>query len=262
MRYLLAFLLSLFALTACGDSNLFNSAADENSNHASRDALEFALNNRDYGFVISKLENKNYNDLTLREKYLLQSAWLGASGFSLLGNIGELFEDDITFTDIIMSTQTDGSAITLQSIKDKRGYYSKVVDMCNVSKNGAKDGDIDFIGGVASMLDSIMVISQISVSWGGSSVSFDKNSPNYIGNIFNNKSEAEIRGSITAELVSDLNNNMDQLDDTVSVLSGGKSKDVRDKMDEFKADITNNSGVVTIDSLYAYIEKYFSNKGA
>ncbi len=252
MRRLLVILLSVFIMTACSD-NLLEGMADKNSDNAKLDELEFRLNDKDYDYVISELENTsgNYGNLSLREKYLLQSAWLGKSGFSLLDDIGELFEDNVSWTTILMTTQSDGNDLTSASITGKRRYYAKIIDMCS---EPVKDNDTDFIGGLASTMDTMMLMSQISIELTGSNdVSFDPNSPNYIGTIFANASDQDIEDLITPDIISSLNSDMSQLDAAVATIPDGNNQDVKNKMDDFKKEITDASGNVTQASVLNFI---------
>ncbi|MDR0453270.1 MAG: hypothetical protein LBH05_00495 [Deferribacteraceae bacterium] len=256
MKRLIVFFLLLSILTSCGD-NLFNSESDT-TDKTNLDRLEFALNEKDYDFIIDKLGNKDFNSLSLREKYLIQCALMGKSGFSLLGNLGDLFDDDIKFTDILMKTQTDGNNISQASIELKRFNYSVIKKVC--SDSDITDGDNEFICGLAAALDTMMLISDMARRLGSGSVSFDPDSPDYIGKILGSKSEDEIKLLVDQGFIDSITSNMDQLDSAMNNLAG-KDESVKNKMNDFKTDLTGGSSSATPDSVYAFISKYFVGSG-
>jgi len=269
MKYLVIILFALFALTACSD-NIFDGMANSSSNAAQADALEFALNDRDYSFIIGKLEdpnfkNPNYDHLSLREKYLLQCAWFGKSGFTILDNIGDLFEEGEDMLNVLMNAQAGSDNLTSESIggwktitadgNGKRGYYEKILDMS--SGKTAKDTDMDFIGGLAAAMDALMIMAQMSNKLSGTPICFDSTQNCYVGNVFQGKSDNEIKDLVTSDLIGQLNTGIDQLGTAIDTIAGGNNDDVSEKMQEYMDDITNNNGTVTPESILDFIDKYY-----
>ena len=269
MKRLFIMLLLLFTMAACGD-NLFDSMADSNEKTPRADAMEFALNDKDYDFILRKLENSNpmnnyYEHLNLREKYLLQSAWMGKSGFSLLANLDALFDENAKFTDILMKSLSGGNNLTEESIGKrpnggqpgygKRGYYLKVI---NMASSQFKNNDIDFMSGLAVTMDVLMGVAQVALSVSGlDAVSFNADDENYLNKIFKSKSEEEIKDSISGELVAELNSTKGQLQTAIDTFPEDGNKEVRDKMQNYMNDMTNENGDVTDQSLFIFIDKNY-----
>jgi hypothetical protein len=250
---------------AFGCSNIFeDTIANDSSKEAKAEKLEMALTSRDYNAIIGALDNPagNYGGLSAREKYLLQMAWLGKSGFTALDILTEFFKDDDnrSTSDILLaSLGNTAKNVDTALITGKRAYYSKTMAM-KAQSGGVQD--IDTVAGVAATLDTLMVVTLIAEKMntitGIEGVSFDKDAPNYIGaqvEAIDDKDDLEdlIENlSQAADIdLAELVTNIELLKDSIGSL-GGTDSDIGEKFDEYTQDILDN-GNVTAASLAEFI---------
>jgi hypothetical protein len=260
--------------------------ADKNSDVAKAYDLEMALEARNYDKIISKLqnddvENTDYTSLSQREKYLLQMAWIGKSGFNIIDIVDQFFEDDADTTEILFSSVSAGASnADRDALSSKKAYY-KLVNIIDNSDNNPNhfDLDINTAAGIASALKAIIIISELAadlanvVSIPGvdlDNISFDKNAPNYVGNVFDNATDDQLKEQIDnmnideiIETINDLSKAVDNLD-TVTVSDEEDAAKVQEKFNDFLnkiADCSFNTCVVTKESVEKYVNETFRQKG-
>lgn len=259
-------------------------STDEDSKEAKAYELEMALEAKNYDKIISELQNSDVTDidytrLSQREKYLLQMAWIGKSGFSALDIIDQFFEDNADTTDILFSSVSAGTASADKAaLTAKKDLYSLVSAMDNdVNNRDHFDLDINTASGIASALKSVIIVSDLALGLSEianisgvspDNISFDKDAPNYVGNIFDNVTNDDLKDKINEMVdVEELNKTIEDLSSAVDNLASISNEDdtaeVKEKFDDFLNKISNcRSGTceVTKDSLESYINETFRQK--
>lgn len=278
----LVLLLSAFAV-ACSD-NIMEGASDKESSDAKQHKLEMALDSKDYDYIISTLGrgSDNYSTLSLRNKYLLQLAWLGKTKFDVLANLDKFFEKDINTTTVLTSLQTDSHNLDNETIKAKLVYYTKVLGMVKAD-NGTKDNDIEMVGGIAAAMEVLMSLSDVALNltqtlkaelnakgYNFDNISFDENDPNYIVNVFDNISQVSIDNTVIYNAIDTvlpvLNNDLDQIVavvDTLVPASADSKEEVKEKLNEYidnMSEVVNGQKVVTSQSAYDFLMTYMNKK--
>jgi hypothetical protein len=96
----LAGIICLFLLSGCGDSNMFESLADDDTSDAQISMALDAINSDNYDAAIAILEGLDTSDPEVK-KYLA-SAYIGSTGFDtlkLIETMGEDADNDLSSTD-------------------------------------------------------------------------------------------------------------------------------------------------------------------
>ncbi len=106
-------------LSGCGDSNMFESLADDTTTEAQVSNAVDALNSGDYNAAVAILEGMDTTDPEIK-KYLA-SAYIGSTGFDTLKLI-ETMGDDVQ-----NQTSTDGGVFT--TVNELLGFENGVVDL-------------------------------------------------------------------------------------------------------------------------------------
>ncbi|MDR2884059.1 MAG: hypothetical protein LBV09_03015 [Deferribacteraceae bacterium] len=271
-------LLSVFAV-ACGDNLMEDTLADDGSNKAKQVDLEAALNDKDYDFIVSKLErgdNATYGDLSSREKYLLSLAWLGQTKFDVLANISNFFEDNLSTGAIISSLQGDSRNLTGDEIQtQKMPLYNKILGMTDPDNNTTNDEDLVTVAGIASAMKVLMSITDMTNGLlpalastplaGIDNVSFDEEDPNYIVNIFDNLTETEVKTALES-LVPMLNGDLSYLQDAVDTFipedlaDEADEQEIKEKMDEYIDKLKGGGATITAQSAYDFIMQEMGKK--
>jgi hypothetical protein len=247
----LVFVLSVL-LSGC--KNIFeDTIANKNSKEAQEEKLELALDEHDYDTIILMLDPNPVataaavnapNDyihlagLNSREKYLLQMAWLGKSGFNAVDVLSDFLKDDSDSTsDILLrSLAPAGGAATTAVLNEKQKLYKQVKA---INSFGIGDKDIQTAAGIAATLDTLMAVTRVAnelvSSLPGTDVSFVKGDPNYIGDVIAGKSQTEIESAIATALpvLDDIVDNITLLNDTITRLVPGADTDMYEKFDEY-----------------------------
>ncbi|MDR2400570.1 MAG: hypothetical protein LBD73_02835 [Deferribacteraceae bacterium] len=277
------FILPVLLLAGCDSSIYEKTIADDTSPEAKAEQLEIHLDNKEYGKIISVLERSDgvYTSYTDREKYLLQLAYLGSTGFDLLDNLEDfLGDDDKELTDVFIKSiaGSDGFADT-EIIDKKRDVYTEIISI-DANYNPDRDHDIAFIAGLTASIDTIMLIGNFAQEalndiLGGSvggvaieNISFSSDDPNYIGKVFEeiandpDTAKADDLRSKIEEKIETIINNVVALEDTVKLLLGSDSSDTLDELEEFLDDMrkpapcdknTDADHCIDKDSVYDFI---------
>jgi hypothetical protein len=270
-------LLAVFALFGCDSSIYENTIADDNSAEAKAEQLEIYLDDKNYLKIISELEHSDgdYSTYTDREKYLLQLAYLGSTGFDLLAHLEEfLGEGENDLTSVFIKSIGGGSFADADLITSKRLRYS-FIRAIDTNHNPSRDYDIAFIAGITSAVDTIMLIGSFAeellneffdgAMGGAEGISFDSNAPNYIGKVFDSIEEGS---AAETELLNKIGNNIDDivenvgtLEDTIKLLGSG---DTLDDLEDFLSDMrttdpscdkdTDPDNCINKDSIHTFIK--------
>ena len=246
-KVLLALLLAVF-IVAC---------ADDSTKEAKQYALEKALDDRDFDYVIRTLARADgdYSNMSIRHKYILQVAWMGRSGLNILNNLDSFFEDNVDFVTILSSVQTGSDNMTLQDIRYKRtSYYDNVTHIADMY-NPTNDPNIDMAAGFAASMNVLMAMAEISLNVSGSNtVDFDKLFDAFDFNIPG--MELAIDNAIDDNMLRMLNNDLAYIETVANSIEYGE--DVKDKIDEYINELTDPSGNITRNSINGFLRKHSS----
>ena len=239
-------------LFAC--ANIFEPIADKDSKEAKAEELELALENHDYQKIIGQLDGDaaHLQKLSLREKYLLQMAWIGKTGFTAISILDTLFDDNSANTSniLIQSFASKDKQINTDDYNKKNVLYVKARDMNGLLFNPTQEKNISTASGIAASLDMLMSVTHIAklLNPGIPYISFDSNDPNYIGDIFKGKYadatalETAINGAFPNALelqdfLDNMQTNVTSLGKTIEQLIGqDDSTDISKKLDEYLND--------------------------
>jgi hypothetical protein len=272
-------LLAVFALFGCDSSIYENTIADDNSAEAKSEQLEIYLDEKNYSKIIGELARSdgNYSSYTDREKYLLQLAYLGSTGFDLLAHLEEFLEEgESDLTSVFIKSIGGGSFADTALINAKRDRYALIRDI-DANHNPAHNYDIAFVAGITSAVDTIMLIGNFAEDLlieffggkmgGAEGISFDSDAPNYIGNVFDSiepgsAAETELLNKIEDNITA-IVENVGTLEDTITLLLGSDSGDTLDDLEEFLNDMRkpgcdkdyDPDNCIDKDSIHAFINK-------
>lgn len=254
-------LLSVFTmlLFACSD-NLFDGfISDKNSDAAKKDKIENALNNKDYGYIISELGSKDLATLSPRERYVLQCAYMGEAGFDMLNNIEKFYEDNATTSNIILQSLNGGDNASVDDIRAKRESYAKAIEISNAFPD---DNNVAFAGGLAAASDVMMLMAEIAANENGGVVSFDDNNTDgsYIMDIYTNMDPADLNNALTAaDAANVVSERLDPIDRGASAVASddpAKKNDVQKKIDDYTKELKDPAtGKATESTLADFINK-------
>ncbi|MDR2104543.1 MAG: hypothetical protein LBP51_02180 [Deferribacteraceae bacterium] len=273
--FTLFLLLSAFIYIGC-DSNIYEKTiADDDGDAAQAEQLELYLDDKNYTKIISILEGGDYNSYTDREKYLLQLAYLGSTGFDLLSNLEEFLGDDNDkeLTDVFIKSIAGANSFANSGvISAKRAVYKNIVKI-DADYNQSRDNDISFAAGLTATIDTVMLIGSFaddllnntSLGVNFDQVSFNADDPNYIGKVFGEiagspTDVAALKGMIDAKL-GDIIDNTGALEKVITQLGGsGAASDLKD-LEEFLDEMrdptcikTEYDSCLTKDSIYNFID--------
>jgi hypothetical protein len=266
LKALLSAIMASALILSC--ANIFeDTIANDSSGAAKAEKLELALDARDYDTIINKLQKPDgdYSRLSTREKYLLQVAWLGKTGFNAVDVLSSFFTDDDgddkTTADILLSSlaaSTQSGNASNEVLNEKQEYYKKVIAIKDITD----DPDIKTAAGIAASLDTLMSVTRLAnaLNGGNGDVSFNSEDSNYIGNVFtgNYSNKDDLKDDIDIALaglggdgfLNEITGNVDLLNETIAILGGDNNTDIADKMKEYTATL---SGGASAESLAAFI---------
>lgn len=155
------FLFLCLPLSGCGDSNVFDSLADDNSPEAQLDLGLAAIDNGDYESAIATLEALNLaypNDPEI-ERYLA-SAYAGRAGFDALTLINILSQDDEGGNDAEMF-RTIGDLFGADESGNIPELASKIADVGSaldlLAPDGLTDDESRFQAGLYGATQSVLL---------------------------------------------------------------------------------------------------------
>jgi hypothetical protein len=257
MKKKMILLAVLAAALFLGCSNIFeDTIADKSSDAADQEELELALNARSYDKIIGALDGNptatqagnctHLQGLSLREKYLLQMAYLGKSGFNAVDILSAFLETDSESTSdvLLKSLSAADKTATNDVLNKKQAFYKGVKAIRRISA----DKDVMTAAGIAATLDTLMSVTRVAnklaeiMGVTGEGVSFDPGDPNYIGKIFDSgnflnetarKTAIESAINSSGIVLTDIHEDVDLLDDTIKVLVPAGQTDMTDKLNEY-----------------------------
>jgi hypothetical protein len=275
-------LLSVSAVLFCACDNIFEETiADKNSGAAKTEELEIALNDRNYDKIISGLgfnpdktgtdtpQASQFSGLSAREKYLLQNALLGKTGFNAVDILSAFLEDDNndSTSDVLLkslsSADKDASDEVLNPKQKRYAWAKKIKD------TALDDKDIATAAGIAATLDTLMAVTKIANNLLGElgdlaeiaeNVSFDPQDDNYIGKVFNAEQftnettrQEAIENAINAvfpdDTLSGIVENITMLEDTIKLLVPEGQTEMVEKLNEYTdkfKEMNNTTGKLEI----------------
>ncbi|MDR1627127.1 MAG: hypothetical protein LBT33_11370 [Spirochaetia bacterium] len=263
-KAILLAVLVVVAFSAC--ENIFeDTIANKDSAEADAEDLELALSRRNYDAVIKGLgfdpdatadpTQAELAALRTREKYLLQMAWLGKTGFSTVDVLDAFLKDDSGHTsDILLQSFSSGDLASndVLDFKQKRYKWTKKIQ----EADAADDKNIKTAAGIAATLDTLMSVMRVANALAGTDVSFNKDDPNYIGNIIGGKTPTEIEAEIDTVFDLSGSGNLDSIQENIELLNGtiislvpDGDTDMYDKFNEFITtfDADGDGQIDTID---------------
>jgi hypothetical protein len=279
----LVFFLCIFIILGCDSSIFENNIADDKSSEAKAEQLEIDLDDGNYSKIISALEraDRAYTSYSDREKYLLQLAYLGSTGFDIIGNLEEFLGDDKDLTGVFLKSISGTGSFTKETISGKRDVYTLIRDINSAENNPAREHNIAFAAGIAASIDTFMLIGSfaddlltdfLGGSLGGAEhISFDSDDPNYIGKVFAEiTSDPLASAELTNKIVGSLEKiveNVEVLEETIALLGGGTEdiKDLEEFLDEMRdpnCDKNNDTDnrCLTAASMQEYIDEHITTK--
>jgi hypothetical protein len=238
-------------ISGCDSSIFENNIADDKSSAAKAEQLEIDLDDGNYSKIISALELPGgvYTSYSDREKYLLQLAYLGSTGFDIIGNLEEFLGDSSgkNLTGVFMKSISGTGSFTEEIIQSKRDVYTLIRNINSLANNPSQEHNIAFAAGIAASIDTFMMIGDFANQLltyipDLDDISFDSNAPNYIGKIFDEiASNPTASGDLDALIVDSLTDivaNVEALEDTITILGGETEnlKDLEEFLDEMRRD--------------------------
>jgi hypothetical protein len=272
-KLLLLAVLVMALFSAC--ENVFeDTIADKDSAKADAEDLELALNNRNYGAIIGGLGFKlgaaptqaQLQALSTREKYLLQMALLGESGFNAVDVLDTFLkdrDDSGSTSDILLQSFSVGQVASSDVLTAKQKLYGWTKDI--EKADTGKDKHIKTAAAIAATLDTLMGVINVAntlkdildgLPAGTAELSFDKNDSNYIGNIIKDEDvdKDKIKDAIqkvvdeNSAFLDSIGENIELLEGTIKDLVPEGDTEMYDKFDEFIADFRDPAtGKIAID---------------
>jgi hypothetical protein len=249
MRKLAFFILCVFIISGCDSSIFENNIADDKSSAAKAEQLEIDLDDGNYSKIISALERADgiYTSYSDREKYLLQLAYLGSTGFDIIGNLEEFLgdEDGKDLTGVFLKSISGTGSFTNETISDKQSIYTLIRDINSAENNPAREHNIAFAAGIAASIDTFMLIGKFADDLltyipGMENISFDSDAPNYIGKVFDEIADDPAASgdldNLIAGSLDEIVENIGVLEETIAILGGGTEnlQDLEEFLDEMR----------------------------
>jgi hypothetical protein len=281
----LVFFFCVFIILGCDSSIYENNIADDKSPEAKAEQLEIDLDDGKYSKIISTLERSDgvYTSYSDREKYLLQLAYLGSTGFDIIGNLEEFLGDkgDKDLTGVFLKSISgiegfaDGAVI-----QNKRSVYALIRGIDSAVNNPAQEHNIAFAAGLAASIDTFMLIGNfadelltgiLDGKLGGvpmDNISFDSDDPNYIGKVFEEIEKDPAASDALLDKIdtslTEIVTNVDALENTIAILGGGTEnlKDLEEFLDEMRRPNCDKSidpdRCLDRDSIHDYIKNHIA----
>jgi hypothetical protein len=275
-------------ISSCDSSVYENNIADDKSSEAKAEQLEIDLDDGNYSKIIGALERPDgvYASYSDREKYLLQLAYLGSTGFDIIENLKEFLGDngdkDLTgvFLKSISGIEGFADGTVIQS---KRNVYALIRGIDSVANNPAREHNIAFAAGLAASIDTFMLIGNfadelltdiLDGTLGGvpaDNISFNSDDPNYIGKVFEEIADDPVASDALLDKIDDsfieIAENVDALEGTIALLGGGTAnlKDLEKFLDDMRRPNCDKNTApdrcLDRDSIRAYINNHIATGG-
>jgi len=230
---LMIFIFLGLSLSGCGDSNVFSSMSDDNTQEARLDKSLESINSGDYQTAITTLEalNSDYPNDPDVERYLA-SAYVGQAGFDTLDLFEILSEDDEGGEDQEMF-DTIGELFGADENGMIPALDDKIADVDNalnlLAPTGTADEDSIFQAGLYGAVQTVLLA--VDILDGASMDSIKA------------MSDPEISDKVTAnfdsrqsELIKSLGLLADTADD-LTEKANGESNDLAEEMDQLLSEI-------------------------
>jgi hypothetical protein len=253
---ILVFAIFTFAL-ACSDGIYPDFMKADDSSAAETEELEIALNDKDYNYIISRLEGHE-DGLSYRELYLLQCAYMGVAGFDPIANL-DLLLDDTEDVNPLNALVGDQGTMNPAEANEKASLYALAVSIHTTYNDAdndtfADDEDIMLAGTVASALNIVMSVTGVGAIGSCTTVSYNEDDANYIGKCLEGANPSDIAGIVPA-----LRENLD----VMLGLANDQAIDgkIQDKIDEILTDIGCSDiscGSVTDQQIIDYLTDAFA----